>query len=120
MKLKINSCGVCDCAPEWQWHTMGFSDYDLWAVFRGSGTIRPTSHGEISVHDGTCILLTPNTEYTARHDPEYPLLVITVHFDFLNEFFSSISIVQLIVLQHGEARIHDTRRTIYRRKKIIR
>jgi AraC-like DNA-binding protein len=85
MKLKINSCGVCDCAPEWQWHTMGFSDYDLWAVFRGSGTIRPTSHGEISVHDGTCILLTPNTEYTARHDPEHPLLVITVHFDFLNE-----------------------------------
>ena len=85
MKLKINSCGVCDCAPEWQWHTAGFSDYDLWAVFRGSGTIRPTGYGELSVHDGTCFLLTPNTEYTAWHDPEHPLLVITVHFDFLDE-----------------------------------
>jgi AraC-like DNA-binding protein len=30
-------------------------------------------------------LLTPNTEYTAWHDPEHPLLVITVHFDFFNE-----------------------------------
>ena len=85
MKLKINSCGVCDCAPEWQWHTAGFSDYDLWAVFRGSGVIAPTGHAETAVHDGTCILLTPNTEYTARHDPDHPLLVITVHFDFLDE-----------------------------------
>ena len=85
MKLKINSCGVCDCAPEWQWHTMGFSDYDLWAVFRGCGTIRPKNNDEITVHDGSCILLTPDTEYIARHDPEHPLLVITVHFDFLDE-----------------------------------
>ena len=85
MKLKINSCGICDCAPEWQWRTAGFSDYDLWAVFRGSGTIRPAQGEEINVHDGTCILLTPNTEYVAWHDPEHPLLVITVHFDFFND-----------------------------------
>ena len=82
MKLKINSCGVCDCAPEWQWHTAGFSDYDLWAVFRGSGMIRPMGGNEIPVHDGSCILLTPDTGYTAWHDPDHPLLVITVHFDF--------------------------------------
>lgn len=85
MKLKINSCGVCDCAPEWQWHTSGFPDYDLWAVFRGFGTIRPTGREPIDVNDGSCILLTPDTEYTAWHDPAHPLLVITVHFDFESE-----------------------------------
>jgi len=84
MNLKINSCGICDCTPEWQWRTPGFSDYDLWAVFRGIGVIKPRNGSDIPVHDGSCILLTPNTEYTARHEPTHPLLVINVHFDFLD------------------------------------
>ena len=36
---KINLCGLNDCSPEWHWETDGFGDYDLWAVFRGSGTL---------------------------------------------------------------------------------
>ena len=41
MKYRINSCGICDCPPEWGWQTAkcGFSDYDLWAVFRGEGAL---------------------------------------------------------------------------------
>ena len=85
MHLKINSCGICDCLPEWSWHTDGFSDYDLWAVFRGEGTIQPENESEFAVHDGVCVLLTPDTKYIAKHHPEQPLLVINVHFDFLDE-----------------------------------
>ena len=36
---KINWCGIKDCSPEWHWDSNGFHDYDLWAVFRGSGFI---------------------------------------------------------------------------------
>ncbi|MBQ3489964.1 MAG: helix-turn-helix transcriptional regulator [Clostridia bacterium] len=85
MTYKINSCGVCDCLPEWKWHTAGFSDYDLWAVFRGTGEIQYGRDKKISVHDGICVLLDRETEYRAFHDPEQPLLVITVHFDFSDE-----------------------------------
>lgn len=87
MHLKIHTCGICDCLPEWHWQTDGFSDYDLWAVFRGEGTLLPGKENakEISVHDGICILLTPNTKYTAWHNPERPLLVINAHFDFLDD-----------------------------------
>ncbi len=84
MRLKINSCGICDCLPEWSWHTEGFHDYDLWAVFRGEGSLYANAEHEIAVHDGVCILLTPNTKYTARHNPEQPLLVINAHFEFLD------------------------------------
>lgn len=85
MRLKINSCGFCDCLPEWKWHTEGFPDYDFWAVFRGEGTIRPQNEKEIAVHDGICLLLTPNTSYNAKHNPSRPLLVFNVHFHFLND-----------------------------------
>ena len=89
MQLKIHSCGICDCAPEWQWQTakQGFSDYDLWAVFRGAGAILPSLDGaqEIPVREGVCLLLEPNVSYFAHHDPARPLLVINVHFDILDE-----------------------------------
>ena len=89
MKIRINSCGICDCPPEWGWQTAknGFSDYDLWAVFRGEGALFPHREGaeEIAVHEGICILLEPNVCYTAHHTPERPLLVINVHFDLLDE-----------------------------------
>jgi len=90
MQLKINSCGISDCAPDWEWTTSpaGFGDYDLWAVFRGIG--RLSSHTENTVanyhiREGACLLLAPDIFYTAVHDPSRPLLVINVHFDFLDE-----------------------------------
>ncbi len=89
MKLKINSCGISDCPPSWHWITPshGFPDYDLWIVFRGRGTITPQIGGgkDIHVHEGAALLLAPNTQYKAIHEPDYPLLVINVHFDFLND-----------------------------------
>ena len=87
MNLRINDCGIGDCLPEWNWHTQGFYDYDLWAVFRGEGTIRADEENakDIAVHDGVCVLLKPDTPYIARHNPDRPLLVINAHFEFLDE-----------------------------------
>ena len=90
MNLKINSCGISDCAPSWRWTTApgGFADYDLWAVFRGRGTLTPHTDAEpvaVSVREGACFLLAPDISYTAEHEPTQPLLVINVHFDFLDE-----------------------------------
>lgn len=89
MRLKINSCGVSDCAPDWKWNTgaAGFADYDLWAVFRGVGQLSyhaKKTDAAHSLREGACFLLAPDTAYTAYHDPARPLLVINVHFDFLD------------------------------------
>ena len=88
MKLKIHSCGVSDCPPSWHWITApsGFADYDLWTVFRGRGKLIPQTEDqtEFHIHEGASLLLTPNTQYKAVHEPNYPLYVINVHFDFLD------------------------------------
>ena len=89
MKLKINSCGISDCPPSWHWITpgCGFSDYDLWTVFRGRGrlTTQTKEKQEFYLHEGASLLLAPNIQYVAEHEPSYPLLVINVHFDFLDD-----------------------------------
>ncbi len=89
MKLRLNSCGVNDCPPNWHWITAkeGFSDYDLWVVFRGRGTIGPKNDPEhhIRVHEGAGLLLAPNTQYEGKHEPHQPLYTIHAHFDFLDE-----------------------------------
>lgn len=94
MKLKINSCGISDCPPSWHWITAknGFSDYDLWTVFRGRGKL--TAHAAedktFPVYEGSSFLLAPNTQYKAEHEASYPLLVINIHFDFLDDDGNSI------------------------------
>ncbi len=89
MKFRIHSCGVSDCPPSWHWHTApcGFPDYDLWAVFRGHGFVTPQVGENISVrvHEGAALLLAPNTQYKAEHDPNDPILTINVHFDCLDD-----------------------------------
>lgn len=89
MKLKIHSCGVSDCPPSWNWITAssGFADYDLWTVFRGRGKLisQTEEQTEFHIHEGASLLLSPNIRYKAFHEPNYPLLVINVHFDFLDD-----------------------------------
>lgn len=81
---KINLCGVKDCLPEWHWETNGFHDYDLWAVFRGSGILEVDGIA-YEAKEGTCFLLPPNTEIRGRHDPKNPLSTANVHFHFLQD-----------------------------------
>ncbi len=89
MKLHLNSCGYSDCPPDWSWTTRehAFSDYDLWAVFRGRGEIGPLNDPmtRFQVREGVAVLLEPSKPIEARHDPAYPLFVIHAHFDFLDD-----------------------------------
>lgn len=90
MQIKINSCGISDCASDWKWNTgsAGFGDYDLWAVFRGNGTLRATygkQTEEFSVREGACLLLSPGWQYEGEHNSTNPLFVINVHFIFTDK-----------------------------------
>ncbi len=89
MKLKINSCGYSDCSPSWNWITSknGFPDYDLWIVFRGRGHIGPANDPEktVHVHEGAGLILTPDTQFIAEHEPNHPLYTIHAHFEYLDD-----------------------------------
>ncbi len=89
MKLRINSCGISDNPPSWNWITAqsGFPDYDLWVVFRGKGKISACGGAgkSFGVYESAALLLTPDTKFEAVQDPASPLLTINAHFDFLGE-----------------------------------
>ena len=80
---KINSCAIVSCSPEWTWESDGHNDYDLWTVFDGEGTL-VVGGKEIAVKAGTSLLLPPNKTIHGTHNPNKPLSVINVHFDFLD------------------------------------
>ena len=81
MKTRINSCGVTECAPSWNWDTgvRGFNDYDLWAVFSGVGEIE-IGGTVYAVESGMCFILPPNTHIRGRHNAQNPLFTVNVHF----------------------------------------
>lgn len=84
LSYKINSCAIVSCSPGWTWESSGHNDYDLWTVFGGEGTL--VVGGEaIAVKAGTSLLLPPNETIHGTHNPNKPLSVINVHFDFLDE-----------------------------------
>lgn len=80
--FQINSCGIYHCGPNWSWAVEGHEDYTLWAVFCGVGRI---TVGESTFHvkQGNCFLLPPKAKIRAEHDPNFPLYVISAHFDFI-------------------------------------
>ena len=81
---KINSCAIVACTSNWTWETQeGHSDYDLWTVFGGEATLT-VGGKQMEVKEGSSILLPPNTSIRGfHHNPEKPLSVINVHFDFM-------------------------------------
>ena len=79
---KINWCGIKDCDPLWHWDSNGFHDYDLWAIFRGSGFIE-IDGVRYEAQEGRCFLLPPNARICGRHNPKTPLLTANVHFHFI-------------------------------------
>ena len=58
-------------------------DYDLWIVFEGSGNFYIDGM-KYNLRAGKALLLFPGSYVHATHDPENPLYVIAIHFDFLN------------------------------------
>ena len=76
----INSCGIHDCDSKWIWRTKGSKDYNLWAVFRGEGTLSLCDVTNSAVI-GSCFLIPPQTLTYGTHNPNNRLLVYSVHFN---------------------------------------
>ena len=76
----VNSCGIYDCDANWNWKNNGNKDYNLWAVFRGEGTLSLCSVPH-SAAVGSCFLIPPKTLTCGTHNPNSRLLVYSVHFN---------------------------------------
>ena len=75
----VNSCGIYDCDANWNWKNKGNKDYNLWAVFRGEGTLSLCGVPH-SAMIGSCFLIPPHTLTYGTHNPNNRLLVYSVHF----------------------------------------
>ena len=86
--IKINSAGKTYCAPDWSWDTgtHDWQDYDLWTVIEGEGKLK-TPKKEYNIFSGDCFLLRNQQRYVGHHNPENPLVVIHIHFNFFDGEF---------------------------------
>lgn len=86
LHTKINRAGKIFCTPDWQWDTGKHNnqDFDLWNVLQGHGQMK-TPKKEYNLLPGDCFLLDLKQEqYIGTHDPDNPLIVIYIHFDFID------------------------------------
>jgi AraC-like DNA-binding protein len=89
-----------NCAPDWHWNkqpvypwptdhytSIGgkyFWNYNLWCILKGEGTLK-THQAQWPLQRGDVFLLRGNEAYFGTNNPNDPLLVTAVHFDFLDE-----------------------------------
>lgn len=88
--LSVNRVGRFYCRADWSWDThpaRGIGEFswntNLWTVLQGMGhlTVGSTKYDLCS---GSCFILRGDQIVSARHDPSDPLVVLAVHFDFLD------------------------------------
>jgi len=87
LHVRVNSADVVQCEKAWSWHPIAgsFADFDFWCVWGGRGEM--VCEGKaVPLGSGSAFCLRPWQEYRATHDPEHPLGVCFVHFDFVDAF----------------------------------
>lgn len=74
------------CEPNWQWKKRDkpFSNYDLFYVWSGQGTLVLNKKSYI-LQKGSCFLFKPGDGTTATHNPQNPLVLTYIHFDVKEE-----------------------------------
>jgi AraC-like DNA-binding protein len=84
LRVRVNSCGRMRCSPDWSWDTApGLVDFDLISIHGGGGEYS-TADEVVAVQAGSCLLLRPGRRYVGTQDPENPMDVTWVHFDYLD------------------------------------
>lgn len=89
-----------NCAPDWHWEKQAdhswpsapyrshgdkyFWNNNLWSILSGKGILR-TRQKHWPLHRGDVFLLRGNETYLSTHDPNNPLVVIAIHFDYLDD-----------------------------------
>ena len=93
--LKINSAGKTYCTPDWYWDTMNLNwgDYDLWTVIGGEGKLK-TPKKRYDLVSGDCFILRSDERYLGTHNPDNPLVVIHIHFNFIDNQKNIIDLKQ--------------------------
>jgi AraC family transcriptional regulator, arabinose operon regulatory protein len=83
--VRIQSARKYFCSPDWSWDTGGqpFADFDSWNVMGGRGELH-TPEGLFPLQAGDAFLLRPGTRYIGRHDPSAPLVIVAIHFVWLD------------------------------------
>lgn len=85
--IKINSCGKVYCKPDWKWDsgtTNNFNDLDMWVIVSGKGTLK-TKDNTYNLGMGDCFILNNQIPFVGNTDPDFPLVVIYIHFDLCDE-----------------------------------
>lgn len=82
--VHLNWAGMFTCEPDWAWNTetTPLTDYDLWAVYEGRGTMH-TPEGSLRLRPGDCLVLRPRGSHSCRTTGDAPLIVHVAHFDFV-------------------------------------
>jgi AraC-like DNA-binding protein/quercetin dioxygenase-like cupin family protein len=73
------NCGRVHCEPGWRWQPR-LSDYDLWFVVRGQGSMR-LGDQHYAIQPGTLFVLRPGDVGHAEQDPNNRLTVAYMHLD---------------------------------------
>lgn len=83
------------CEAQWTWSPVPHGDYDLWIVLDGDGVL--TADGvQHALSVGAAFLFFPETEICAQHNPQRPLRVFSVHFDWHD--FTDAELYQMVFL----------------------
>ncbi len=96
MTPRINSARVHHCATDWSWSPRSMPDFNLWTVLSGSGELKGEGLS-VKLSRGTAMLFRPGSGCEASHDPQKPLSVIAVHFEFTED-------ERILPAMHSEAR----------------
>lgn len=85
-RLRINSAGKVYCRPDWKWDTglSRWDDFDLWTMLDGKGFMR-TDGCEFNLSPSDCFLLRDEERYVSKTDPNTPIAVIYIHFNFIDK-----------------------------------
>ncbi|HBQ63993.1 MAG TPA: hypothetical protein DD727_03535 [Clostridiales bacterium] len=85
LKVNVNSTGKIYCPQKPGWSSsIKCSDFDVWAVMGGEGTL-DTPSGCYSVKTGDTFILRPNIQYIAQHNQSKPLIIIFAHYHYLDD-----------------------------------
>lgn len=82
--VKFDRVGETIPSAKWYWDLGMLEDYDLILILGGNGSYSDAK-SQWQVSPGSCMLLRKGEHYIGTQDPESPLSMIFIHFDYLNK-----------------------------------